>query len=61
MNDSTPKAYILIIDHVPGQSWEAHFDGEAPTLGLGGFGWEASNPRDLLSYAATALERRTRE
>lgn len=50
--------YILVIDYVPGQAWEAHFEGEEPTLGTGGFGWEAQDPQSLLSSVAEALTER---
>lgn len=50
-----PKQYVLVIDHVPGQGWEAHFDGDRPTLGTGGAGWEARSASTLLAYAANAL------
>jgi len=60
-NDNTPayepRTFTLVIDYVPGQGWEAHFDGDQPTLGTGGFGWEAENPAMLLAYVTTALRR----
>ena len=59
--NNTPKAsdapmqFTLIIDYVPGQGWEAAFDGGAPTLNTGGFGWAAGNPAGLLRNVTPAL------
>jgi hypothetical protein len=50
-----PVQFTLVIDYVPGQGWEAAFDGDQPTLGTGGAGWEADNPVLLLRYVLPAL------
>jgi hypothetical protein len=52
-----PRTFTLVIDYVPGQGWEAAFEGDQPTLGTGGFGWEAENPALLLAYVTPALRR----
>lgn len=52
-----PRTFTLIIDYVPGQSWEAAFEGDQPTLGTGGAGWEADSPALLLAKVTTALRR----
>jgi hypothetical protein len=56
----TATNWSLTIDHVPGQGWEAHFEGSEPTLGTGGFGWEAPSAELVLAYAADALNEQVR-
>jgi hypothetical protein len=50
-----PVQFTLVIDYVPGQGWEAAFEGDQPTLGTGGSGWEASDPAALLRAVIPAL------
>jgi len=50
-----PRQFTLIIDYVPGQGWEAAFEGGFPTLNTGGLGWEADTPEELLTSVAPAL------
>ena len=52
-----PRTFTLVIGYVPGQGWEAAFEGGKPTLGTGGEGWSAETPNVLLAYVTAALER----
>lgn len=49
------RQYSLTIDYIDGQGWEAHFEGEDPTLDTGGFGFEAQTPGELMTCVARAL------
>ena len=49
------RDYDLHIDYVEGQGWEAHFEGDEPTLDTGGIGFEGQAPGELMTYVARAL------
>jgi hypothetical protein len=47
-----PEQYVIVIDHVPGQGWEAHIDHADIDASVG---WESTDPITLLAAVARDL------